>query len=304
MAPLEMFTGLSGFPITPADEDGRVDTALLNGMLSRLVDAQIDSVGLLGSTGSYPYLNRSERLRAIESAIQLIGGAIPVIVGIGALRTDDAIANAKDAHKAGADGLLLAPMAYTPLTHDEVFEHFRAVAAATDLPICIYNNPTNTNFTVTVPLLKRLAKIDTILAIKNPAPARTDAAQTQAALRAVVPDNFAVGFSGDWNTPYALQAGGDAWYSVVGGLFPLPTLALCNAARAHDADKVESLMKLFQPLFDLFQECTSLRVVYAAANILGLTTTQAPRPILPLSIFDDDRVENAIAPLVNFSAGK
>jgi dihydrodipicolinate synthase/N-acetylneuraminate lyase len=144
---MPLFHGLSAFPITPADEGGRVDTRALGTLLGRLQAAGVDSVGLLGSTGTYAYLTRSERRRAIEAAAEAMGGRIPIIVGIGALRTDDAKNLAQDAQEAGADGLLLAPVSYTPLTNEEVLQHFAAVAGASDLPLCIYNNPSTTRFT-------------------------------------------------------------------------------------------------------------------------------------------------------------
>jgi 4-hydroxy-tetrahydrodipicolinate synthase len=90
------------------------------------------------------------------------------------MRTDDAIALAQDAEGAGANALLLAPGSYTPLTDKEVFQHFFAVAASTDLPLCIYNNPGTTHCTFSVGLLERLSKLPNIAAVKMPLPANGD----------------------------------------------------------------------------------------------------------------------------------
>src|SRR4051794_14701771 len=143
----KMFHGLSAFPITPADERGRVDTDALSALVQRLERGGVDSVGLLGSTGTYAYLSRAERGRAVEAAARCLEGRTPIIVGVGALRTDEAQDFARDAEAAGANGVLLAPVSYTPLTDEEVFQHFVAVAGATRLPVCIYNNPSTTHFT-------------------------------------------------------------------------------------------------------------------------------------------------------------
>src|SRR3954463_6216345 len=116
----------------------------------------VDSIGLLGSTGTYAYLTRAERRRAVEAAAGCLGGRVPLIVGVGALRTDDAQDLARDAAAAGADGLLLAPVSYTPLTEEEVFQHFVSVAGATSLPLCIYNNPSTTPFTFSNAPVERL----------------------------------------------------------------------------------------------------------------------------------------------------
>src|SRR4051812_9874875 len=165
-----MFHGLCAFPITPADEQGRVDTDCLCLLLTRLEQAGVDSVGLLGSTGTYAYLTRSERRRAVEAAAKHLNRRTPIIVGVGALRTDDAQDLARDAEAAGASGLLLAPVSYTPLTDEEVFQHFVAVAGASGLPLCIYNNPSTTHFAFSDELVTRLAAVPQIVAVKNPAP--------------------------------------------------------------------------------------------------------------------------------------
>ncbi len=290
-----LFHGLSAFPITPADETGRVDTDALATLLARLRAAGVDSVGLLGSTGTYAYLTRGERRRAIDTAAEALGGDVPIIVGIGALRTDDARTLAQDAQIAGASGLLLAPVSYTPLTEEEVFQHFSAVACASELPLCIYNNPSTTHFSFSDALIARLAGVARICAVKNPAPPPEEAKAAIAALRAKLPDRFAVGHSGDWHAPRAVLAGGVAWYSVVGGLLPRPAMALMRAAQQGDAAEVRRLDASLASLWALFKQHGSVRVVYAAANLMGLTDKQPPRPILPLRAADRAQIERALA---------
>jgi 4-hydroxy-tetrahydrodipicolinate synthase len=276
------FTGLSAFPITPAAPDGRVDPAALRALIAPLVTAGVDSIGLLGSTGTYAYLSREERRRALDAAFDEAGGRVPIIVGIGALRTDEAVALAQDARAAGAAAGLLAAMSYTPLTDEEVFEHFLAVATGSGLPICIYDNPGTTHFRFTPSLVGRLAQVPGIHALKSPAPDPISVAGHLDALRRAVPADFRLGFSGDWNAAEALLAGGEAWYSVAAGLFPESCLAILRAAQAGDAARMRALDARMQPLWDLFREFTSLRVIYAAAEHLGLCRTDPPRPILPL----------------------
>ncbi len=291
---MPLFLGLSAFPITPADDRGRIDTGNLAKLLERLHEAGVDSVGLLGSTGTYAYLTRPERRRAIEASAECIGGRIPIMVGIGALRTDDAQDLARDTQAAGADALLLAPVSYTPLTDEEVFQHFSAVAASNDLPICIYNNPTTTLFTFSDDLIARLAAVPRIVAVKNPVPAPSNARATLEALRNRLPADFAIGCSGDWLAPDAVLVGASAWYSVIGGLLPRPALALMRAAQAGDVAGVRRIDEAFTPLWDLFRRHSSVRVVYAAANLLGLTDAQPPRPILPLGAAERDRTAQVL----------
>lgn len=291
------FTGLSAFPLTPADESGRVDTDALQGLLARIVEAKANSIGLLGSTGTYMYLTRDERRRAVAAAVECVAGRLPIIVGVGALRTDEAGALARDAASAGADALLLAPVSYTPLTEEEVFQHFSSVAAATDLPLCIYNNPSTTHFTFSENLLSRLADVPNIAAVKMPLPSEMDFSGEMARLRNGTPAGFAIGYSGDWGATDALLAGADAWYSVVGGLFPNAAAALVRAATEGDRTEAARLDAVFVPLWQLFKAHGSLRVMYAAANLLGLSAAMPPRPVLPLGSEILPAVEAAIAAL-------
>ena len=277
-----LLRGLSAFPITPADPGGVVDAPALRGLVRRLRDAEVNSIGLLGSTGSYPYLTRTERRRAIEAALPETG-SVPLLVGVGALRTDEAIALAQDARAAGATAGLLAPVSYTPLTEDEVFEHFTTVARESRLPLCIYDNPGTTHFRFSTGLVARLSQDPGIVAVKSPCPAPPDAPPHLAELRRVVPEAFSLGYSGDWNVLHALLAGADAWYSVVAGLFPRISLDLLRAAQAGDAAEARRLNDELQPLWALFQAHSSLRVIYCCANLLGLCHTAPPRPILPLA---------------------
>ncbi|MBB3656753.1 4-hydroxy-tetrahydrodipicolinate synthase [Rhizobium sp. BK650] len=294
---MPLFHGLSAFPITPADASGVVDTGALAAVLARIQTAGADSIGLLGSTGAYAFLSRRERRRAVETAMSAVGGKIPVIVGVGALRTDEAQALAKDARELGADGLLLAPVSYTPLTDDEVYEHFAAVADAAQLPLCIYNNPGTTKFTFSVELIARLAKLGTVKAVKMPLPASGDFATEIASLRSVTPDGFSVGYSGDWGAAAALTAGADGWYSVVAGLLPAEALRLTRAAQAGDTKEAKRIDDAFVPLWVLFKEFGSFRVMYTIADLLGLGRFAPPRPVLGLPEAARGRVREALEKL-------
>lgn len=298
---MSMFNGLSAFPITPTDEAGIVDINALGRLLERLVTAGVHSIGLLGSTGTYAFLSRQERKRAVIAAVNQVAGRTPLIVGVGALRTSDAIHLAKDATDAGADALLMAPMSYTPLTNEEVYQHYLAVAQVTDLPLCIYNNPGTTNFKFSHQLIERLAKIDTIKAVKMPLPAPMptddDFKREIAILRQIVPSDFSIGYSGDWGCSKAMLAGADGWFSVAAGILPEATLKLANAAASGNSEKTAKIEATFKPLWVLFQEFGSLRVTYVIAEMLSLTDAKPPLPILPLEKTDQNSIRAALEAL-------
>ena len=286
--------GLIAFPITPMDAGGRVDEAALRRLVRRCADAGVDAVCVLGSTGTYPFVSRDERRRAIEAAAAELRDRLPLHAGVGALRTDDAIRHASDARSAGAAMGLLAPMSYTPLTEDEVETHFRTVAGEGGLPLAIYDNPAATHFSISDALIGRLARVPGIVAVKAPSAPGPDAAGRVVALRSIVPEGFSVGFSGDANAAEVLIAGADAFYSVLAGLFPQPMVALRQLVAAGDLGRARGIDRELMPMWDLMRTFGGVRVMYAAANHLGLTDAEPPRPILPLAGEARDRVESAI----------
>lgn len=279
MSPL---SGLSAFPITPADASGRVDTVALRRLIDRLNAAGVDSIGLLGSTGIYMYLTREERRRAIEAAQEQTGGKTPLVAGIGALRTDEAIRLAQDAKALGVAVGLLSPVSYAPLSQDEVFEHFAAVARESGLPICIYDNPGTTHFAFSPGLVAKLSRVPGIVGIKNPPPPEGQMAQHLASQRAATPEGFAIGYSGDPFCPGALIAGADCWYSVLGGTLPGVCLAITRAVQAGNRAEAEQLDAALAPVWGLFRKYTSQRTVYEITRQLGFATAEPPRPILPV----------------------
>ncbi len=255
---MKIFKGLSAFPLTPIDAAGNLIEDALNAFLTRIHDAGADSIGLLGSTGGYAFLTREQRRHTVRTAVKYIGGKTPLIVG---------------------------------------FQHFKAVAEATDLPLCIYNNPGTTRFIFTDELIARLADLKNIKAIKMPLPADNDYAAEVAKLRATTPDDFAIGYSGDWGAKDALLAGADAFYSVAAGLLPKQFAALVRAAQSGKQQEAERINAAFEPLWNLFKAHGSFRVMYLIADLLGLAKIEPPRPILPLGGETHAQVEAALKAL-------
>lgn len=291
------FTGLNAFPLTPLSQDA-VDEEALTGLIERLVAARVDSITVLGSTGSYAYLTPDERARVARLAVRA-AGATPVFVGVGALRTSQVLANVAAAEEAGAQGLLLAPMTYQALTDDDVFGLFRTVTERTGLPIIVYDNPATTHFRFTVELYARIARLPGIASIKIPAVPSdpVEAAARVGAVRAAVPAHVTIGVSGDGSAATGLNAGCDGWYSVIGGTLPRPALAITRAAQQGRAADAAAASERLAPLWSLFAELGgSLRVVAAVAEHLGLV----PQQCLPLPIRGlDDPARARVAQVVS-----
>lgn len=291
-----MFSGLSAFPLTPMSEHG-LDEAAFVRLIERLVTANVDSIGVLGSTGNYAYLTMAERARVVRLAVEHAGN-IPVVAGIGALRTRDVLTLAEDAEVAGVNGVLLAPMSYQKLFSDEVFGLYETVTHALSLPLCVYDNPGTTQFIFSDELHGRIAHLPNVTSIKIPGvPEDPVAARSRVErLRAQIPSTVTVGVSGDAFAATGLNAGCDAWYSVIGGIFPAAALAITRAAQAGNAQEATRLSKRLQPLWDLFNESGgSLRVVAAAAELQGLAEPPClPQPLKALDKEGRRRLANLI----------
>ncbi len=296
------FEGVCAFVLTPADANGRIDAPGVRRVVGRAVAGGVNSIGLLGSTGCAVYFSRGERARAVEAAVAEAAGRVPVLVGVGALRTDEAVGLARDAAACGAGGVLLPPVSYTPLTEDEVYAHFAAVAGAACVPVCIYNNPGTTHFSISPALVGRLSGLAGVAAVKNPAPELAEMAAALVDLRGRVPARFSVGIAVDARAGEALLAGFDVWYSVLAGVLPAPCVAMARAARAGDADSMRAWDARLAPVWALFAAHTSLRVSYAMARVLGLWLGAPPRPILPVGLEVEREVE-AVLRRLDFSGG-
>jgi len=263
------------------DETGIDEPAFVR-LVERLAGVPVDSIGVLGSTGSYAYLARHERQRIARLAVEHAGD-VPVIVGIGALRTRDVCDLAQDAQRAGASGVLLAPMSYQKLSDDEVFAHFEAVTRTLSVPLCVYDNPGTTHFVFSDELHGRIARLPHVASIKIPG-VPMDPAEARARierLRALIPPQVTIGISGDASAATGLNAGCEAWYSVIGGLFPRTAQAITRSALAGDAPEAVRLSHRLAPLWEMFgRHGGSLRVIAAAAELRGLVS----EPCLPLPI--------------------
>ena len=264
-----MWTGLSAFPLTPMHAHG-VDEAAFIHLIHRLRDAQVDSMGVLGSTGNYAYLTRAERQRVVQCAVEH-AGPVPVVAGIGALSTREVLQLAHDAQSAGAKGVLLAPMSYQKLTHNEVFELYRAVCSEISVPLCVYDNPLTTHFEFTDELHGRIAHLPGVASIKIPPVSAnpTVARERIDRLRALIPAHVTIGISGDSAGAMGLTQGCDAWFSAIAGLLPHLPLAITRAAQAGHAEQAHALSAQWQPLWDLFAAHGSLRVTATIAELLG-----------------------------------
>lgn len=294
-----MFTGLSAFPLTPVTNAGFDKPGFVR-ILERITSAGVDSIGVLGSTGSYAYLTRPQRSR-IAGIAKSHAGNIPVMVCVGSVSTDEVLRLADDAQTVGADALLLPPVSYQTLREDEVFGLFETLMQYVSVPVCIYDNPGTTRFEFSDELHGRIARLPGIRSVKIPGvpSSPVDARVRVQRLKSELPEGVTIGISGDASAATGLNAGCEVWYSVCGGLFPLTAKEISDAAARGEHERVVQLSERLQPLWGLYRKHGgSIRVMAAAAGVLGLTETDClPRPLRPLSASDIAEIATVISEL-------
>jgi 4-hydroxy-tetrahydrodipicolinate synthase len=280
-----MFTGLSAFPLTPL-LNGFLDEKAFIKLVVRLTQAKVDSIGALGSTGNYAYLSRSERSQIAKLAVEHSEN-IPVMVSIGALRISDILLLAEDAQVAGVGAVLLAPVSYQKLTQDEVYGLYAEVCRNLSVPLCIYDNPGTTHFEFSDELYVRISELPHVKSIKIPGlPTDTHQAKSRIEkLRSILPSKVTIGISGDWHAMNGIKAGCDIWYSVIAGLYPRLAREIMLVATSDDLQLYESLTQQLEPLWALFKQFGSLRVIAAAAELEGIVTEAClPAPLMSLNL--------------------
>lgn len=291
-----MFTGLSAFPLTPLNATG-IDEPALEAIVSGLREAKVDSIGALGSTGAYAYLDRAERARTIELTLESAGD-IPVLAGVGALRTRDVLHHVEDAQTLGVAAVLLAPMSYQPLRDEEVLGLFEDVTAQLSVPLVVYDNPTTTRVVFSDELHAQIASLPNVASIKIP-PVSSDPHEAHArvtGLRSKLPEHISLGISGDMVAAEGLIAGCDLWYSAIAGVLPQPCMALTRAALSGDMELARTISTQLDPLFEIMSRFGSFRVASAVAQELELVSEGSlPAPVQPLNAAARVEVRNALA---------
>jgi len=307
-----VFTGLSAFPITPFKQEA-IDYKAFKGLVDNLASANVDSICAIGSTGLYPYLTREEKYEVAKLAVDHAKG-IPVMAGVGALRTYDVLKNVEAVQQAGVNAVLLAPVSYQVLNEEEVYGLYEAVSHEVSVPICVYENPRVTNFTFSDDLYRRIGKLPNIGAIKIPgtpfaksasmdiSPSgaiNSEGARRLSSLREIMPTHIAIGVSGDSFGAAGMSEGCDLWLSVIGGIFPRTVMRIIDAAQSGNAVDAQAQSQALSGIWSMFaRNGGGLRVVAAAAEILCYCETPSlPAPFLPIDKNEYSELEYIITKL-------
>jgi 4-hydroxy-tetrahydrodipicolinate synthase len=285
-----MFTGCGTAVVTPFRGDQSLDEETLRGLVRRQIEAGIDFLVPCGTTGESPTLTRAEHLRVVEITLEEAKGRVPVLAGAGGYNTREVIDLARELEEMGVDGILSVTPYYNKPTPEGLYQHFKAIAAATDLPVIVYSIQGRTGINVEPATLARLAQIENIIGVKE---ASGNIAQ-MAAIIGLLPPEFIV-LCGDDPITIALMAlGGRGVISVVSNQIPAEMCQLAHACLNGDFEAARQIQRRFLPLMNVnFIESNPIPVK-AAMAMMGLLQPVYRLPLCPPSEASRTRIERVL----------
>jgi 4-hydroxy-tetrahydrodipicolinate synthase len=287
------FTGCGTALVTPFKRDGSLDEAGVSRLARRQVDAGIHFLVPCGTTGECPTLTDAEQVRIVELVVAEAAGKVPVLAGAGGYNTQEVIHAAQRMRAAGADGILSVTPYYNKPTPEGLFQHYRAIADAVDLPIVVYNVPGRTGCNVDPVTLVRLATIPNVVAVKEASGNVTQMCE----ICASVPHDFIV-LSGDDALTLPLMAiGGRGIISVASNEIPAEMSRLVELAERGDFAEARALHQRLFPLMQInFVESNPIPVKSAMAS-LGLLEEVYRLPMVPPRPASKQRIDAVLQSL-------
>lgn len=276
--------------ITPLFEDGSVDYDTLRKLIDWHIAEGTNCIGVVGTTGESPTVSVEEHCEIIRVAVEQAAGRVPIMAGAGANSTREAIELSQFAKKVGADCTLQVVPYYNKPTQEGIYQHFKAIVEAVDIPVVLYNVPGRTVADMLPETALRLAQLPGVIGIKE----ATGNLDRAAWLIKQAPKGFSI-FSGDDPTAVHLMTmGGHGNISVTANVAPRDMAELCKAAMAQDAKRaIELHMKLLPLHKQLFVEPNPIPVKWALAH-MGKAGGALRLPLTPLSPASQELVKAAL----------
>jgi 4-hydroxy-tetrahydrodipicolinate synthase len=260
------FTGVGTALVTPFTKNGDLDEAAVRRLGRRQVDGGVHFLVPCGTTGENPTLTHDERLRIVEILVDEMKGQMPLLAGAGGYNTKEVIHLAGEMEKRGVSGFLSVTPYYSKPTQEGLYQHYRAIADSTPLPIIVYNVPGRTGVNVEVATLARLAELPNIIGVKE---ASGNMTQMCEVARAVPPD-FLVLSGDDALTLPLMAVGGHGIISVASNEIPREMAQMVEAAERNDFAAARKIHARILPLMQInFVEANPVPVK-AAMAAMGL----------------------------------
>ena len=269
--------GVFPYLVSPIDAAGRIKTDVLGKLCDDLIKAGVHGLTPLGSTGEFAYLNSEQRTAVVQTTIEAAQKRVPVIAGVAATATADAVAQAKNYQQLGADGILAILESYFPLKDAQVEAYFRAIADAVDIPVVLYTNPQFQRSDLSLETIARLSTHPRIRYIK-------DASTNTGRLLSIMnrcPDMKV--FSASAHIPAAVMLiGGVGWMAGPACIVPRQSVRLYDLCRAGRWDEAMTLQRKLWGINEAFARFNLAACIKAGLQFQGYDVGEPvpPQPAL------------------------
>jgi 4-hydroxy-tetrahydrodipicolinate synthase len=289
--PVGDFHGVFPYLVSPIGRDGGVLTAPLRRLVEHVIAAGVHGLTPLGSTGEFAYLSWEQRRRVVETVLEANRGRVPVVAGVAATATADAVRQARDFAAMGVQGILAILEAYFPVPDAGVVEYFSAIARAVDLPVVLYTNPAFQRSDLTLPAIEKLAELPNVRYLK-------DASTNTGRLLTIM--NQVGGklriFSASAHIPLCVMLiGGAGWMAGPACVIPRQSVALYNLARAGKWEEAMALQRDLWRVNNVFAKYNLAACIKAGLELQGFDVGPPVPPQAPLPPAAIEEVRAALA---------
>ena len=278
--------------ITPMKANGDVDWTAMDGLIDWHLESGTNGIVPVGTTGESATLDHDEHKQVVEHALRRVDGRIPVIAGTGSNSTAEAVELTTAAAKAGADACLLVTPYYNKPTPEGLYQHYRAISDAVDVPIVLYNVPPRTSCDMKAETVARVAKLKNVVGIKE---ACGDAGRVGEIRKAVGRDDFIVLSGEDAQNLQMMELGAVGCISVTANVLPRQMSEFCAAFLEGDISRARELDEKLQPIHEILFVETSPTPTKWALNLMGRVDTGIRLPLVPLSAAHVDELKARLA---------
>lgn len=273
-----MFHGSIVAIVTPFKK-GKVDEKAFGALIQFHLRSGTHGIVPCGTTGESATLSHEEHKRVVELAVEAAGGRIPVIAGTGSNSTEEAIAFTRHAKEVGADGALLITPYYNKPTQEGLYQHYKAIAKAVDLPLVLYNIPGRTGVNMLPPTVARLMEFDNIIGIKE----GTGSLQQISDLVQLCGDRLVILSGDDFTALPTMAVGGKGVISVTANIAPSDMAQMIEAAERGDYGRAKKLHDQLYPLHQVMFIETNPIPVKAALDLMGKCADEVRLPLWRMS---------------------
>jgi 4-hydroxy-tetrahydrodipicolinate synthase len=285
-----MFTGCGTALVTPFRQDESLDEATLRKLVRRQIEAGINFLVPCGTTGESPTLDHDEHLRVIEIVVEEANGQVPVLAGAGGYHTRKVITLVHELEKLKVSGILSVTPYYNRPTQEGLYQHYKAIAESTSLPVIVYSVQSRTGVNVEPATLARLADLKNIAGVKE---ASGNISQ-MAKILASVPESFTVLSGDDAITLPLISLGGRGIISVASNEIPAEMARLAAAALQGDFETARRFQRQYQGLMDVnFIESNPQPVKYAM-SLMGLLEPVWRLPMVAPQAASQQKIESVL----------